>query len=140
MLKTKRNQGAKGDEMATVPYIKLDWDWREDPKVMAFEYDNGKAALVDLIELFCLMNEFGGTLDMTDTATRLKTERKLRKYGQALEGFFNKVADAHLIDKDAWYAFQRAGSARSIKDAETRQKRREYAASARDAKAAKNNS
>ena len=33
------------------PYIKLDMDWREDPKVMLFEERYGKAALVDRVAL-----------------------------------------------------------------------------------------
>jgi hypothetical protein len=125
--------------MATVPYIKLDWDWREDPKVMAFEADNGKASLVDLVELFCLLNEFGGTLDMNDKPTRLKVEHKLRKKGKAVDNFLNKVAEANLIDHEAWQNLGRAGSNRSLKDAKTRQMRREYAASAREAKESKKN-
>ena len=53
------------------PYIKLDMDWREDPKVMLFEERYGKSALVDWVALMCLMGEFGGSFCLDDEATQL---------------------------------------------------------------------
>jgi hypothetical protein len=101
---------------------------------MMFEAVNGKEALVDLIELFILMNEFGGVLKMDDKATRLKVEYRLHKKGKEVDDFLDKVAEVELIDSEAWINLNSAGSNRSIKDAETRQKRREFAAIARAAK------
>ena len=115
------------------PYIKLDMDWREDPKVMLFEERYGKAALVDWVALMCLMGEFGGSFCLDDEATQLRVQKVLRKKAKATEQFLEKCADCGLIDEVGLYTFRRVGSARSIKDGEARAKRREYAIAASEA-------
>lgn len=112
------------------PYIKLDWDWREDPKVMLFEERYGKPALVDLIQLFCLMSEFAGSIDMADEATQLRVQKVLRKKAHGVEQFIEKCADCGLVSSEAWFSLRRIGSDRSVKDGEARRKRRDYALAA----------
>ena len=65
--------------MATKPYIKLDTDWYDDPKVLDFQDRYGKAALVDLIKLFCVLGEFYGTIDLKDNAQKLRLQQVLGK-------------------------------------------------------------
>lgn len=117
------------------PYIKLDWDWRDDSKVMLFEDRHGKAALVDLIQLFCLLAEFGGSLDLNDEATSLRAQKVLRKKPKALEAFIDRVAACGIVSEDGWRGFRRVGSERSVKDAKARQSRRDYALIASEAAA-----
>lgn len=93
------------------PYIKLDMDWREDPKVMLFEERYGKAALVDWVALMCLMGEFGGSFCLDDEATQLRVQKVLRKKAKATEQFLEKCADCGLIDEEGLYTFRRVGSA-----------------------------
>lgn len=123
--------------MATKPYIKLDLDWREDPKVMDYEDRYGKAALVDLVMLFCALGEGGGTIDMKDNGQKLHLQRVVGKKGKPLETWLDRVAECGLIDADAWHAVRRIGSERSIRDGTARQKRRQYAAEASFAAACK---
>lgn len=119
------------------PYIKLDFDWREDPKVMLFEERHGKASLVDLVQLFCVLGEFGGCIDMNDEASRLRVQKVLGKKGRAVEQFLDRVAGCGLISADGWSGFKRVGSERSVKDGTARTKRRDYALSASAAAAEK---
>lgn len=115
------------------PYIKLDLDWHEDPKVLEFQMRYGKAALVDLIDLDCALGEFYGSIDLGDTAQRMKLERYVGKRGKALAKFLDKVASCGLIDAEAYKELRRIGSERSVRDGECRRNRREYALAASDA-------
>lgn len=116
-------------------YIKLDWDWADDPKVMEFRELNGKAALFDLVQFYIALSKVGGVFDFNDRQSVLVMQSTLGKRGKALMTFINKVAACGLIDKDAWEQLKRAGSDRSIKDAEAMEKRRDYAAEASKAAA-----
>lgn len=119
------------------PYIKLDLDWRDDPKVMLFEERHGKSALVDVVQLFCLMAEFGGSIDMNDEAARLRVQKVLGKRGKSLDQFLARCADCGIVSKEGWDVLKRIGSDRSIKDGMARQKRRDYAIAASEAAAKK---
>lgn len=124
--------------MPRKPYIKLDYDWREDPKVMLFEDRYGKASLVDLVTMFILMADAGGSVDLADPGQVLKAKRAL---GKKSEGEVAKVAecmvDCGLASKEGWEAARRVCSARSMRDADTAAKRRESAVAASEAAAAK---
>ena len=61
------------------PYIKLDYDWRDDPKVMLYEQRHKKAALVDLVTVFILAADFGGYIDTRNEGHMLKACAALRK-------------------------------------------------------------
>ena len=119
------------------PYIKLDLDWREDAKVILFESRYKKAALVDLVQLFVLMGEFGGSIDMTDEGARLRVQKVLGKSAAETRRFIARCADCGIVSNDAWEAFQRVGSERSEKDGTARKKRRDYALAASAAAAEK---
>lgn len=115
------------------PYIKLDMDWREDPKVMLFEERYGKAALVDWVALMCLMASSAAASALMTKRRSWRVQKVLRKKAKATEQFLEKCADCGLIDEEGLYTFRRVGSARSIKDGEARAKRREYAIAASEA-------
>ena len=117
-------------------FIKLDWGWRDDSKVMDYEDRHGKAALVDVIVLFCLMSEFGGCIELADRGARLRCERALGKRGKALDRFLEGVAECGIV-KAEWLAAGRVASDRSLRDGKRRQARREAAAAASEAAAAK---
>lgn len=118
-------------------WIKLDWDWREDEHMMEFEDEYGKAALVDVIQLFCVMSEFWGVLDMNEKGQRLKAQKKLGMNEEQLRDFITRVAECGLVSKDAWVALGKVSSERSIKDGKQRLTRKEAAAKASEAAAEK---
>ena len=123
--------------MAAKPYMKLDTDWYDDPKVLDFQDRYGKAALVDLIKLFCVMADFYGTIDLKDNGQKIRLQQVLGKNGKALTAFLDKVASCDLINAEAYHGLQRVGSERSIRDGTARRNRREYALAASQAAADK---
>lgn len=123
--------------MATKAYIKLDCDWYDDPKVLDFQDQFGKAALVDLVKLFCVLGEFYGSIDLKDNGQKIRLQQVLGKKGKALTAFLGKVASCGIINAEALEGLQRIGSDRSLKDGEARRKRKEYAWAASEAAAEK---
>ena len=116
-------------------YIKLDWDWLDDPKVVDFRDRYGKAALVDLVQFYVALSKVGGTFSATDRPSVLVVQQTVGKRGNALMQFVDKLASCGLVDQEAWTNLGIAGSARSIKDAEARAKLRDYAREASEAAA-----
>lgn len=125
--------------MATKPYIKLDVDWYDDPKIDLFQHRHGKAALVDVVKLFCVLGEFYGTVDLKDDEQRLRLQKVVGKKGKALIAFLDKVAACGIINEEAYRGLQRIGSNRSIRDGTSRKSRREYALAASQAAADRRN-
>lgn len=123
--------------MAAKPYIKLDTDWYDDPKVLDFQDRYGKAALVDLVKLFCVLGEFYGSIDLKDNGQKIRLQQVIGKKGKALTSFLDKVASCGIINAEAYKALQRIGSDRSIRDGTARKNRREYALAASQAAADK---
>ena len=124
--------------MPRKPYIKLDYDWREDPKVMLFEDRYGKAALVDLVTMFILMSDCGGSLCLDDPGQLLKAKRALgKKSGRDVERVAEQMVACGLASEEGWSASRRVCSPRSMRDAETAAKRRESAVAASEAAAEK---
>ena len=123
--------------MAAKPYIKLDTDWYDDPKVLDFQDRYGKAALVDLVKLFCVLGEFYGSIDLKDNGQKIRLQQVIGKKGKALTAFLDKVASCGSINAEAYKALQRIGSDRSIRDGTARKNRREYALAASQAAADK---
>lgn len=116
--------------MAESYWIKLDHHWRDDPKVMVYEAEHGKASLVDVIELFCLMSEFGGVIDLGDKGARLRCEKQLGLRGAKLDRFVDDVAECGIVSAEWWRERGVVCSERSIRDAEKRQRRRDAQATA----------
>ena len=125
--------------MAAKPYIKLDCDWYDDPKVLDFEDRFGKSALVDLVKLFCVLGEHYGSIDLKDNGQKIRLQQVLGKKGKALATFLDKVAACGLINGEAYHGIQRIGSERSVRDGTARRNRREYALAASQAAAEKRN-
>ena len=123
--------------MATKPYIKLDTDWYDDPKVLDFQDKYGKAALVDLVKLFCVLGEFYGLIDLKDNGQKIRLQQVLGKKGKALTAFLDKVASCEIIKSEAYKGLRLIGSDRSIRDGTARKNRREYALAASQAAADK---
>lgn len=119
------------------PYIKLDNDWMRDPKVLAYKAMRGKGRLVDVVLLFNLLGETGGSFSIADKGSLMLAEEMIGKKGKHLASFFDDMAEVGIISKDAWESLGRVGSPRSIKDAEARANRRNYAIEASKAAAEK---
>lgn len=121
--------------MATKPYIKLDIDWRDDEKVLRLEGEYNKSYLIDWVGIMCLMSRFDGCIDMTDKITSRIVCRSLRKSLTSVKKSVDAFAEVGLIDKGAWERSELVMSERSLKDAEAKRKRRQYALEASEAAA-----
>lgn len=118
-------------------WIKLDVDWREDPKVLLYQERHGKAALVDLIDVFCLMGEFEGVLNLNDDAQRLYAQRRLGRKERAMRTLLDGMAECGLISATELEAHGYVCSERSRRDGEHRHNKAVAAQTAREAKEAK---
>lgn len=123
--------------MVNSRYIRLDLDWREDPKTMLFEERRGKGALADWVSVMCLMAEFGGGFSMAEPGTVLRVRKALGMTEARCRKLFGDLAECGLIIPSAWEGTQLVTSRRAMADAERVAKRRNLAASASAAAAAK---
>ena len=98
-------------------WIKLDYDWRDDVAVIAFEQAHGKAALVDVVQLFVLMSKCKGNVDLSDSATRKLARDLLRKTDAKLDQFIGWCAECGIVDAGCWESFRHATSNRAMRDA-----------------------
>ena len=126
--------------MAGSYWIKLDWNWREDPNMMEFEDEYGKAALVDVIQLFCVMSEFYGELNMNEKSQRLKAQKSMGMNEEHLRSFITNVAECGIVSHSKWVATGKVSSERSLKDGKARRTRKEASAIAAEASAEKRRS
>ncbi len=108
-------------------YIKLDLDWYDDPKILEFVDLYGKAALVDVIKLFCVMSEFFGEVDLNERAQLLRIQKVLGKKGKALRTFLDRCAGVDIIRADMLEGFSKVCSNRSLRDGQVRLSRRQNA-------------
>lgn len=112
------------------PYIKLDQDWRSDPKIMDYESRHGKASLVDVIQLYCVLGEMFGSIDLNDNGQRLRLQSVIGKKGKALDRFLDDVAECGIISAESLKIYRRIMSERSMRDGAVRKRRRESALAA----------
>ena len=117
------------------PYIKLDIDWRDDEKVVRLEDDFGKSYLIDWVGMMCLMSRFDGCVDLSDRSIQRIVVREMRKRLNSVKKSIEAFASVGLIDKGAWERSELVMSERSLKDAEAKRKRRQYALEASEAAA-----
>ena len=106
-------------------FIKLDYDWLRDPKVRNFRRDGGKAALVDLVQLYILMSRNKGRVDLNDYGQRADALDTLGMKEPRMMNFLGLAADCGIIDKELWESLRVVTSNRAVKDAESRRKRAE---------------
>lgn len=106
-------------------YIKLDHDWLRDPKVRTFRKQAGKAALVDLVQLFILLGRNKGRVDIHDYGQREDAMDVLGMSEQKMLRFMDQAAECGIIDRDLWASMGVAMSTRSVKDAELKAARSE---------------
>lgn len=118
-------------------YIKLDFDWYDDPKILVYEDTFGKESLVDVVKLFCALGEFHGIIDLNEPAQRLHIQKVLGLKGEALDAFLDQCALCEIIRADWYQTMRKIGSDRSLRDGDARKKRRNYAKEASDAAKAK---
>lgn len=123
--------------MAKSRYVRLDLDWREDPKTMLFEELHGKAALADWVSVMCLMAEAGGGFSMAERGMSLRVRKALGMTEARCMKLFDSLAECGLITFSAWKSMRLVTSCRAQEDAERAAKRRTYAANASAAAAAK---
>lgn len=117
------------------PYIKLDIDWRDDEKVVRLEDLFGKSYLIDWVGMMCLMSRFDGCIDLSDRSIQRIVVRDMRKRLTSVRKSIDAFAEVGLVDKGAWERSGLVMSERSLKDAEAKRKRRQYALEASEAAA-----
>lgn len=115
-------------------YFKFDTDWMHDPKIIAFKKLHGKAALVDVVNLYCAWGASeNGEFSLKDPGNFAVLSSFLGKGKARTIEFLDRCAEVGIIDADAYRAFGRVACRRSIEEAETRARRRIYAKDASDA-------
>lgn len=107
-------------------WIKLDSNWLQDIKIIDFRGRYGKAALVDVIQLFILMQQYpDGLVDMTQARNVANAELIIGKKGKALYKFLDRAAGCGLIDGGLWESLRHVTSNRAATDAMRRTRQRE---------------
>lgn len=107
-------------------WIKLDRDWLQDIKVIDFKRKYGKAALVDVVQLFILMQQYpDGLVDMNAERNVANAELIIGKKGRKLSEFLDRAAGCGLIDAELWDSFRHVTSNRAAKDAMRRTRQRD---------------
>ena len=104
-------------------FIKLDYDWLRDPKVRNFRREGGKAALVDLVQLFILMSRNHGRVDLNDRGQLEDAVDTLGMKEPRMMNFLALAADCGIIDKELWDGARVVSSNRAVKDANIRRSR-----------------
>ena len=119
------------------PFIKLDYDWREDPKVLLFEKRYRKAALVDMLTMFIVITDCGGSMSANDEGHMLKAQKALGATEAGVEKLLGRMAECGLIEPGAWEGL-RVATSRRIREGYTESRaRKERALSASKAAAEK---
>ena len=118
-------------------WIKLDYDWRDDVKVIAFEQAHGKAALVDVVQMLVLMSRCGGSVDLSDPPTRQLARAVMRMTDTKLDRFVGWCAECGIVDASLWESSRHATSNRAMKDAQKMRARADSAEAASRAAAEK---
>lgn len=98
-------------------WIKLDYNWMMDEKMVNLRSKYGKAILVDAVNTFVLMAKCGGMADMGKPAHAEWARIYLGKTGKALTATFDKLAECDVIDGSLWHALGHVTSRRAADDA-----------------------
>ena len=107
-------------------WIKLDSNWLQDLKIIDFRSKYGKAALVDVVQLFILMQQYpDGLVDMTQDKNVANAELIIGKKGAKLLQFLDRVAECDIIDARLWRSMRHVTSNRAAKDAMRRTRQRD---------------
>ena len=95
-------------------------------KIIDFRGRYGKAALVDVIQLFILMQQYpDGLVDMTEARNVANAEIIIGKKGHRLFEFLDRAAGCSIIDKELWESFRHVTSNRAAEDAMRRTRQRD---------------
>ena len=108
---------AKGKGSGNAWWIKLDYGWAQDEKVINLRAKYGKAILVDAVNTFVLMAKCGGLADMAKPAHVEWARMYVGKSGKPLYALFDKLAEFGIIDKLSWESFGHVTSNRALEDA-----------------------
>ncbi len=107
-------------------WIKLDTNWLQDLKIIDFRGKYGKAALVDVVQLFILMQQYpDGLVDMNQDKNVANAELIIGKRGAKLDEFLDRAAECDLIDETLWKSFRHVTSNRAADDAMARTRQRD---------------
>lgn len=107
-------------------WIKLDSNWLQDIKIIDFRTRYGKAALVDVVQLFILMQQYpDGLVDMTLERNVANAEMIIGKKGARLFEFLDRAAECDIIDAAMWSSMRHVTSNRAAKDAMRRTRQRD---------------
>lgn len=111
-------------------FIKLDYDWRSDPKVAEFEVLYGKRNLVDVVEIFILMSRYKGVIDLNNAGVRRVVEARVGRRGKQLDAFLDRCAECGIVDAGLWHGMGHVTSERAARDAQKAYRRAECALAA----------
>ena len=117
--------------MMAKPWIKLDLDFEDDPKVMDYFDRHGERDYKSIIRLFLALGEFDGRIEYRDNnGHRLKFRKRMHMTDKQAEAFIGRCMEVGLVDPDGWREFGVIANGRAIKDGDARRSRRESAVNA----------
>ena len=118
------------------PWIKLDLDFEDDPKILDYFDRYGERDYKYIIRLFLALGEFDGRIEYRkNNGHRLKLRKRMDMSEKALDAFLGRCMEVGIVDPDGWREFGVVANGRAIRDGISRQSRRESAGNA-SAKAA----
>ena len=106
-------------------FIKLDHDWMKDKKVRNIGHLGGKAALLNVVQLFIVLSRNSGRLDWNDFGERADAVDFMNMSEKKLESFLDLAAECELIDPELWQQLRVATSQRARDDSDLSSKRSE---------------
>lgn len=118
------------------PWIKLDLDFEDDPKLLDYFDRWGERDYKYIIRLFLSLGEFDGRIEyQKNNGHRLKLRKRMGLPEKQLDAFIGRCIEVGIVDPDGWREFGVVANGRAIRDGQARQTRRECAGNA-SAKAA----
>lgn len=111
----------------TIPYIKLDWDWRDDEKVALLRERHGHKAEFAWVQMAITMASCGGLVRLDDPAHMAAAKRFLRTSDANVRRFCDWFAECGLINPGLYAQHAHVTSARAASEQRAREGRSEFA-------------
>lgn len=99
-------------------YIRLDHDWMKDSKVRNVAHLGGKAALINVIQLYIVLSRNKGEIRWDDYGQKADAMDFMGLSERKLEEFLDLAAECDLIRPDVWRELRVATSERAKGDAD----------------------
>lgn len=111
------------------PYVKLDLDWRKDPKVRELRERHGLKGELAWVNMMCVFGRIEGAFDTKDPEHMAIARDAMRTSDEKVLLFCSWFAECGLIDPAVYARDGRASSARAAREQRARKGRAAHMAS-----------